>query len=42
MKKTYLHWVRQYILYHNKCHPAETVVAEIEIFLTFFAKEEHG
>lgn len=40
-EKTYLHWVRRYVLYHNKRHPAELGVAEIEAFLTHLAKDEH-
>ncbi|GIV63369.1 MAG: integron integrase [Bellilinea sp.] len=40
-EKTYLHWVRRYILYHNKRHPAEMGIAEIEAFLTHLAKDEH-
>lgn len=40
-EKTYLHWVRRYIFYHNKRHPAEMGVAEIEAFLTHLAKDEH-
>jgi len=40
-EKTYVHWARRYILYHNKRHPAEMGVAEIEAFLTHLAKDEH-
>lgn len=39
-EKTYVHWVRRYILYHNKRHPAEMGPAEIEAFLAHLAKEE--
>ena len=38
-EKTYVHWARCYILYHNKRHPAEMGAAEIEAFLTYLAKE---
>lgn len=38
-EKTYVHWARRYILYHNKRHPAEMGAAEIEAFLTYPAKE---
>jgi integron integrase len=38
-EKTYVHWARRYILYHNKRHPAEMGAAEIEAFLTHLAKE---
>jgi len=40
-EKTYVHWARRYILYHNKRHPAEMGAAEIEDFLTHLAKEEN-
>jgi integron integrase len=40
-EKTYVHWARRYILYHNKRHPAEMGVAEIEAFLTHLAKDEN-
>ena len=38
-EKTYVHWTRRYILYHNKRHPAEMGAAEIEAFLTYLAKD---
>ena len=40
-EKTYFHWVRRYILYHNKRHPAEMGAAEIKAFLTHLAKDEY-
>jgi integron integrase len=33
-EKTYIGWVRQYILYHNKRHPREMGVDEINAFIT--------
>ncbi|MBI5824741.1 MAG: integron integrase [Chloroflexi bacterium] len=33
-EKTYTHWVREYILFHNKRHPREMGVAEINQFIT--------
>ena len=33
-EKTYLSWVRKYILYHNKRHPREMGVLEINDFIT--------
>jgi integron integrase len=33
-EKTYIHWVRQYILFHNKRHPRELGVPEINQFIT--------
>jgi len=38
-EKTYVHWARRYILFHNKRHPAEMGAAEVEAFLTHLAKE---
>jgi integron integrase len=40
-EKTYVHWTKRYILYHNKRHPAEMGTAEIEAFLTHLAKDEN-
>ena len=36
-EKAYLAWVRRYILFHNKRHPAEMEKLEIEAFLTNLA-----
>lgn len=38
-EKTYIHWAKRYILFHNKRHPAEMGAGEIEAFLTHLAKE---
>jgi integron integrase len=38
-EKTYLHWVREYILFHNKRHPKEMGVAEINQFITHLVVE---
>jgi len=40
-EKTYVHWARRYILFHNKRHPAEMGAAEIEAFLTHLPKNEN-
>lgn len=40
-EKTYVHWVKRYILFHHRRHPAEMGAAEIEAFLTHLAKDEH-
>jgi len=34
---TYISWIKKYILFHNKRHPAEMGKAEIEMFLTHLA-----
>lgn len=38
-EKTYVGWIRRYILFHQKRHPAEMGKAEIEAFLTHLAVE---
>jgi integron integrase len=38
-EKTYTHWVREYILYHNKRHPREMSVTEINQFITHLVVE---
>lgn len=36
-EKTYLYWIKQYILFHNKKHPKNMGKNEIEQFLTYLA-----
>jgi len=36
-ENTYLSWIKQFILYHGKRHPAEMGAAEVELFLTYLA-----
>ncbi len=38
-EKSYLAWIRRYILFHNKRHPREMGKSEIEAFLTALANE---
>ncbi|NJN31022.1 MAG: hypothetical protein HC824_11765 [Synechococcales cyanobacterium RM1_1_8] len=33
-EQAYVHWIRRYILFHNKRYPKEMGNAEIEAFLT--------
>jgi len=40
-EQTYVQWIRRYILFHNKRHPSEMGVPEIEAFLTHLAVQEH-
>jgi len=40
-EESYVHWIRRYILFHNKRHPQEMGSADIEAFLTHLAVEEH-
>ena len=37
IEKTYIHWIKHYIFYHNKKHPIEMAKPEIEAFLTHLA-----
>lgn len=40
-EKTYVHWVRRFILFHHKRHPQEMGVAEIQSFLNYLAIDLH-
>jgi len=40
-EKTYIYWIRRYILFHNKRHPKDMGSAEIEAFLTHLAVHEN-
>lgn len=37
----YLSWIKQFILYHGKRHPAEMGAAEVEKFLTYLATQRY-
>lgn len=39
-EQTYVQWIRRYILFHNKRHPQDMAVPEIEAFLTHLAVDE--
>ncbi|MGM0520285.1 MAG: phage integrase N-terminal SAM-like domain-containing protein [Campylobacterota bacterium] len=36
-EKTYVHWAKRYILFHNKRHPRDMGKIQIEQFLTYLA-----
>ncbi|MBS1155132.1 MAG: integrase [Proteobacteria bacterium] len=38
-EESYLQWIRRFILFHHKCHPAEMGSTEVEAFLTWLAVE---
>ena len=38
-EKTYVHWAKRYILFHQKRHPVDMGVPEIEAFLNHLAQE---
>ena len=40
-EKTYIGWIKRYIVFHGKRHPRDMGKAEIEAFLTFLAVERH-
>jgi site-specific recombinase XerD len=40
-EKTYIYWIRRYILFHNKRHPKDMGSQEIEEFLTHLAINEN-
>ena len=39
-ERTYVHWIKQYIFFHNKKHPVEMAKREIEEYLTFLATKK--
>jgi len=40
-EKTYVAWIKQFILYHHKRHPLEMSAIEVEAFLTYLATQRH-
>ncbi|HEY9906535.1 MAG TPA: phage integrase N-terminal SAM-like domain-containing protein [Thermosynechococcaceae cyanobacterium] len=40
-EKTYVYWIRRFILFHNKRHPNELGTPEVTQFLTHLAVTEH-
>jgi hypothetical protein len=40
-EETYLHWIKRYILFHGKRHPAEMGEQEITAFLTHLAVDKN-
>lgn len=40
-EKTYVQWIRRFILFHGKRHPSEMGGAEVNTFLTHLAVNEH-
>ena len=39
-EKTYVGWIKRYILYHDKKHPREMGIREIEVYLSYLATEK--
>lgn len=40
-EKSYIHYIRAFILFHNKRHPREMGVPEIRAYLSHLAIEKH-
>ena len=40
-EKSYVDWIKRYIFYHNKRHPKEMGIREIEQFLTYLAVDKN-
>lgn len=40
-EQAYVDWIRRFILFHNKRHPAEMGKSELEAFLTYLAVDRH-
>jgi integrase len=40
-EKAYIHWIKRFIFFHNKRHPAEMAETEIARFLSSLATESH-
>ena len=40
-EESYVHWIKRFILFHHKRHPAEMGAAEIEAFLTHLAVDRY-
>jgi integron integrase len=40
-EEAYVHWIRRYILFHGKRHPAEMGAAEVSAFLSSLATASH-
>ena len=40
-ENTDLSWIKQFILFHGKQHPADLGAAEVETFLTYLATQRH-
>ena len=36
-EQAYVHWIKRFILFHNKQHPKDMGIPEIEAFLTHLA-----
>ena len=40
-EKTYLHWIKRFILFHQKRHPETMGSEEVRLFLSYLANQAH-
>jgi len=40
-EESYVHWIKRFILFHNKRHPSEMGEPEVNAYLTHLALKEH-
>ncbi len=40
-EKTYIHWVKEYIFFHNKIHPNKLSEKDVNRFLSYLATDKH-
>lgn len=40
-EKSYIYWIKQFILFHQKQHPAEMAAVEVKAFLTWLAVKQN-
>lgn len=38
-ERSYVNWIKRFILFHGKCHPREMGASEVEAFLSYLAAE---
>ena len=38
---TYIQWIKRFVLFHNKTHPADMGKVEVRTFLTYLAVEQN-
>lgn len=40
-EKTYVSWIKRFILFHNKRHPKDMGAEEVQAYLTYLAVNRH-
>ena len=40
-EKTYVGWIKRFILFHNKRHPKDMGAEEVQAYLTYLAVNQH-